>query len=535
MAPRFTKRCSAITASLLVALAAQSSGPARADGFGDNSLVKENLTLCFDDSSPAAKRIENCTFVIDRASKASLGRASLASTYLARARAFQQNGDDPAALRDFDSARTRDPDSRLPWIGLGNFYMEKHDYPHALESYDRALQIRRPDPRNDLSLYDNRGAALESLGRHDEAIADFTHALALDPHDSLAYSNRATAYLASNRQELAIADLTAVIRDEPANGHAFYERGTAYERGGALDNALADYRNAVRLNPGLAPAAAALGRLLVRKDPNAALAELSDAIQLDPRSPALRSRAMLYLSLGQPEKAVADFDQVIANDGTDGAAFLNRGVAKAKLGNLADAIDDYTRSIELAPSTAAHIDRGDAYAHLHREEDALADFDTALEAEPRNVTALLGRANADYARKRLGASLDDYTRLIEVDPKNAMAFFKRGNIHLDLKEYRQAFSDYSMSLQLDPNQAAVLYNRSIAGQRLGRSADVARDQRLAKELERAAAGSQPGPAGSPSSTTPPASAAPPASATPAASTAPPAPTAPRAPAAAPAH
>jgi len=506
--PKITKRCSATV--LLVALAAQSSGPARADGFGDYSQVKENLAACFDDSSPAAKRIATCSFVIDSAGKASLGRASLASTYLARARAFQQSGDDPAALRDFAAARTSDPDGRLPWIGLGNFYMEKHDYPHALESYDRALQIRRPDPRNDLSLYDNRGAALESLGRHDEAIADFTHALVLDPHDSLAYSNRAAAYLASNRQELAIADLTAVIRDEPANGHAFYERGTAYERGGALDNALADYRSAVRLNPGFAPAAAALGRLLARKDPDAALAALSDAIQLDPRSPALRSRAMLYLSLGQPKRAVADFDQLIANDGTDGIAYLNRGVAKAKLGDLADAIDDYTRSIELAPSTAAHIDRGDAYAHLRREEDALADFDTALEAEPHNVTALLGRANADYARKRLGASLDDYTRLIEVDPKNALAFFKRGNIHLDLKEYRQAFSDYSMSLQLDPNQPAVLYNRSIAGQRLGRSDDVARDQRLAKELERAAAGgSKPGPAAPPGSDTRPNSAAPP--------------------------
>ena len=43
-----------------------------------------------------------------------------------------------------------------------------------------------------------------------------------------------------------------------------------------------------------------------------ALAALTEAIHLDPRSPALKSRAILYLSLGRFDQAVRDLDQAIA-------------------------------------------------------------------------------------------------------------------------------------------------------------------------------------------------------------------------------
>ncbi len=471
---------------LVMSLAVQPPA-AHAAPFGESAedfaLVKENLASCFDESVSPRPRIANCTFVIERANKQSFGESAIAKTYLARAQALQQSGDDEAAVRDFEAAASVDRKSKLPWIGLGNLYMAKANYARALENYDRALKFERPDPRNDLILYENRGSVLESLGRHDEAIADFNHALSLDPHDTIAYSNRATAYLASNRAALAIADLTTVIRDEPSNGRAFYSRGTAYERTGALDQALQDYRSAQHLLPGFSPAAAALGRLLASKDPREALADLSGAIQLDPRSPALGTRAMLYLSLGQLERAIADFNQIVANGTADGVVYMNRGVAKAKQGDFASAIEDYTRCVELTPSVPAYLNRGDAYAHLHRENEALADFDRVLEIDPRNVMAMLGRANADYTRKHLGESLDDYTHVIELDPGNANAYFKRGNIHLDLREFAAALSDYSNSLKLDPNQPVVLYNRSIADQQLRLFDEAAQDQRRARQLE----------------------------------------------------
>jgi tetratricopeptide (TPR) repeat protein len=282
---------------------------------------------------------------------------------------------------------------------------------------------------------------------------------------------------------LAIADLSEVICAEPANGMAAYNRGTAYERSGQLDKALEDYRSAVRLQPSFAPASAALGRLLKAKDPSEAIAELSAAVRLDPKSPALRSRAILYLALARFHDALHDFDRVVANDGSDSLVFLDRGVAQEKLGNLESAVGDYSRSIELAPMAPAYVDRGNAYVHVRQIQKGLADFNAALALDPANLAALMGRAEASSARKSMSESLVDYSRVIELDPKNVIAYFRRGNVHFDLREYAAALDDYSDSLKLNPNQPAVLYNRSLAAARMGRLKDATDDRRRALALD----------------------------------------------------
>jgi tetratricopeptide (TPR) repeat protein len=446
----------------------------------ESNMAILNGRLCADESQPIPKRISSCDMAIWKTMHgASMENTELAKVYVARAVALQQNGDDRAAIKDLNTAGKLDRTNPRPWIVLGNLYAAKTDYLHALENYDRAMKIAPDDP----VVYDNRGTALESLGRHEEAIADFSRAIGLDPKDLSAYSNRATVYRTAKREDLAIADLTEVIRADPSNGLAYYDRGTAYELSGKPDKAMTDYREAVRRKPSFAPASAALGRLDSKDDPELALAEFGAAIRLDPKSSALRARALLYLSLEEPDRALPDLDQVIANDGSDAIAWAGRGVAKSKLGDFAGAIADCTHAIEIAPTVANRVNRGYAYATLHRNDEALADFDIALQAEPHNLSALLGRANANYASKRLTASLDDYTHIIDADPRSAMAYFKRGNIHLDLKEFGAAFRDYSESLKLDANQPVVLLNRSIAVGRLGRRSDAAKDQRQALALD----------------------------------------------------
>jgi tetratricopeptide (TPR) repeat protein len=451
----------------------------------DSDLVESNMAIengrvCADQSLPIPKRISSCDMAIWKAMHgASVDNRELAKVYVARAVALQQNGADQAATKDFNTAANLDRANPRPWIGLGNLYVAKADYLHAFANYNRAANIAPDDP----VVYDNRGTALESMGRHDEAIADFSRAIALDPHDTSAYSNRATAYRAAKRMDLAIADLAEAIRADPSDGLAYYDRGTAYELSGEFDKARSDYHETVRRLPSYAPAAAALGRLDAKDDPQLALSEFGAAIRLDPKSPALRARALLYLSLEDLARALPELDKVIANDASDAIAWANRGVTKAKLGDFAGAIADCTRAIELSPTVANRVNRGNAYATLHRNDEALADFDIALQADPRNLPALLGRANADYSSKRLTVALDDYTRLIDADPHDAMAYFRRGNIHLDLKEYDLAFVDYTESLKLDSNQPVALVNRSIAAARLGRRSEAANDQRQALALD----------------------------------------------------
>ncbi len=382
-----------------------------------------------------------------------------------------------------DFGDTQYPEQVLVSVNTKNCFDQKRPPQQRIASCTLVIERGNAGKANTAKLYVARGTVQDGLGRHDRAIADFTHAIALDPHDQVAYSNRAAEYLASDCFELAIVDLSQVIRADPANGMAFYNRATAYEQSGQRDRALDDYRNAARLLPSFAPATAAIGRLLKASDPDAALADLSAAIRLDPKSPALRSRATLYLSLGRLEPALQDFNQVIANDDTDSVAFLDRGVTNDRIGNIDSAISDYGSSIALVPSAIAYVDRGSIYARLQQPQKALADFDAALKIDPNNLAALLGRANANYAQQKLDASLNDYTRVIAADVNNATAYFKRGNIRLDSLEFARARSDYSVSLQLDPNQPAAFYNRAIAESRLGLRPEAVADRRRALALD----------------------------------------------------
>ena len=449
------------------------------DTDGSSAMLYQNERVCADERLPIPKRMPDCDMAIWMTMHGgSVDDQSHASTLVARGLALQQTGDDIAAMKDLKAAVKIDPASPRPWLGIGRVYVARSDFQHAVEAYDRAMEIDPDDP----IVYDNRGTALESLGQHAEAISDFSRAIALAPQDIDAYSNRATAYLAANRRDLAIADLDQVVRADPSNYLAYYNRGMAYELGGNLEKARIDYREASRRNPSFAPAPAALGRLDFG-DPQSALEELTTAIRIDPKSAAVRTRALLYLSLDEPDRALPDLNQVIANDGSDAVAWADRGVAKSRLGDFAGAIGDCTRAIEIAPTTANYINRGNAFATLHRADEALADFNMGLQRDPNNIPALLGRANAKYMSRRLAASLDDYTRVIEADPRNALAYFKRGNIHFDRKEYASAFNDYSESLMLDPNQPAVLLNRANTAARLGRRSQAAKDEDRALQLD----------------------------------------------------
>ncbi len=479
MYPIRTMRIRRLSAGAALALSiALSARPAAsfADVFSDAMVKNAEFRTCFGQEQPLPRRLSSCTVLLE---KETLEKSEYRMVFLTRAQIYLQDGDDRAASQDFNSAVKVDPKSDRAWVARGSYYLSKGDYPAALNDFNVAVKL---DPKDPIA-FDNRGIGLNYLGKHEEAIADFTRAIALNPRNLSAYANRATAALAAGHLDQVIADLTEVIRAEPGNGMAYYNRGTAYDRQGNPDRAVEEYRNAARRMPGFAPAFAALGRLLKDKDPDTAVAQMSEAIRLDPRSPALRSRATLYLAMGRLDQALSDFNRVIANDGTDAIAYLDRGATNEKLGRLEDALRDYTRSFELSPTVAVEIDRGTAYSLLQLPEQALVDFNAVLAIEPKNVLGLLGRASVHEAQKRLSASLEDYTRVIEVDPGNVLAYFRRGNVHLDRLEFAAAFGDYSASLRLDPNQAVAFYNRAIADGRLGHGKDAAEDRRRALALD----------------------------------------------------
>lgn len=114
-------------------------------------------------------------------------------------------------------------------------------------------------------------------------------------------------------------------------------------------------------------------------------------------SPTAFDRGLANLRAGRYAEAKAAFDEALQ---ASAAALANRGVARARLGDLDGAIDDYTRALDLAPGDGDILfDRGNAWAAKGEYHRAMADFRRAAEADPRRAQALFRNAAIELQRE----------------------------------------------------------------------------------------------------------------------------------------
>src|SRR2546428_684686 len=114
-------------------------------------------------------------------------------------------------------------------------------------------------------------------------------------------------------------------------------------------------------------------------------------------SPTAFDRGLANLRAGRYAEAKAAFDEALP---ASAAALATRGVARARLGDLDGAIDDYTRALDLAPGDGDILfDRGNAWAAKGEYHRAMADFRRAAEADPRRAQALFRNAAIELQRE----------------------------------------------------------------------------------------------------------------------------------------
>ncbi|KKL71137.1 hypothetical protein LCGC14_2097910, partial [marine sediment metagenome] len=95
----------------------------------------------------------------------------------------------------------------------------------------------------------NQGVANYEAGNLEQALADYTKALELDPDFVLAYHNRGLAYANLGDLEQAIADYTKALELDQTLVRAYINRGAAYQKSGDLEQAIRDFGRYLDLVP----------------------------------------------------------------------------------------------------------------------------------------------------------------------------------------------------------------------------------------------------------------------------------------------
>jgi tetratricopeptide (TPR) repeat protein len=93
---------------------------------------------------------------------------------------------------------------------------------------------------------------------------------------------------------------------------------------------------------------------------------------------------------------------------------------------------------------------------------AIAAFDDAIRLDPRNASALAGRAFAYWSTGDLDAAIRDYGAAIDRDPANASTRLNRAIAYNRKGEYRPAIDDLDRALAIEPSNADALNSRCWA-------------------------------------------------------------------------
>jgi tetratricopeptide (TPR) repeat protein len=132
-------------------------------------------------------------------------------------------------------------------------------------------------------------------------------------------------------------------------------------------------------------------------------------------------RIQAFLKLRRFDEAVRACDSVLATGKESAFLYELRGVAHADQSNYAEAIQDFSRALELRRNdTRLLILRGWAYLVLDSPKLALADFEAAIKRDPVNSDSHNGRGTAHaLLGDHVGAAADarEALRLAQANPR----------------------------------------------------------------------------------------------------------------------
>jgi tetratricopeptide (TPR) repeat protein len=201
---------------------------------------------------------------------------------------------------------------------------------------------------------------------------------------------------------------------------------------------------------------------------------------------AYYSRGVAHRNKGQLEEALEDYTESIELNPSDPDVFYNRGVVEQSLGEIDAAIADYDAAIKLKPRFAQAFNNRGVMHRLKKDYvAALKDFDEALRLEPRHAGAYNNRCTLRAITGQLNEAVIDCDESLKIRA-SADALASRGLANLKLGQLDAAIRDYDAALKAAPNLAEALYGRGVAkrkkGDAAGGDADVAAAKAQRKDV-----------------------------------------------------
>jgi tetratricopeptide (TPR) repeat protein len=314
------------------------------------------------------------------------------------------------------------------------------------------------------SEYLVRGEMFLEHGKYEEAIADFTQALGLDPKNVGALAYRSIARVSLNDYDTAKRDLSAAEAIEPDNIALLNANAFIAEKKGDVSSAIDGYTKV--LNKDSANSFALFHRAqLYRSDwkYDAAIRDLSEIIADDPDNvTALSFRALTYAAKGDSASAQRDIAAARAIAPTDSSVtYLDAQLAKTDHDPDRE-IAAYSKLLETAPMKGPVLaERAAVYLRLNRYDEALADTDRALRLGYKEVNLRVLRANIFMRRGDREAVAAEAEAMTRENPQSNFAFVAAGKTYQALGLHQKAIQALDRALAMRPDVIGYLNRADV--------------------------------------------------------------------------
>ncbi|MBA3632991.1 MAG: winged helix-turn-helix domain-containing protein [Acidobacteria bacterium] len=150
------------------------------------------------------------------------------------------------------------------------------------------------------------------IGRHDEAIIEAKHARELDPLSLRTSLSVADAFLFARRFDEAIEESRKILELDKNYIPAYYTLGYSYAAKGIYGEAIANYQEAMRRGGNSTGLQIYLGAAYARSGEREKALEILKQLETGKESAESGELPVLYVALGEREKAFASFEKAYA-------------------------------------------------------------------------------------------------------------------------------------------------------------------------------------------------------------------------------
>jgi tetratricopeptide (TPR) repeat protein len=268
----------------------------------------------------------------------------------------------------------------MRWINLGlNYCLNRGAYYYLQGDFDTAIEVfTRSLTRNPLQInhYLGRSFCYVNILQFDQALADIEKILQVNPNHAIAIALRGERYLQQKEYQAALECFNRAIELKPREFAIYLDRGQVFFEQGDAARGLDEINRGISLNKAFPLSFFIRSRVSYRMgNLEASRSDLETALRLSKKIALVKESYNLDSYKEHLDWANSYYGWALEKFPKLGFAYQGRGDANFVNDRFAEAMEDYTRAIELMPREAIlYLRRGRAYAALGQPQPAAEDF-----------------------------------------------------------------------------------------------------------------------------------------------------------------